>query len=460
MPNADTDLTATAARELRRRVPRRRLGELRLPENRDPVGILVHQHASRLADLVPVRIGRMSQTPFTYYRGTAGVMAADLAAGVDMGETVVSCGDAHISNFGFFASPERTLLFDLNDFDEAGIAPWEWDLKRLTASVHIGGLDIDMSDDACRDATEAAAMAYATKLNELMQLSAIERFYYTVDSSAVSASIDSKSTQKAVRKARTRTSAQLIGKLAVREGDNCQLRIVDQPPVARHVDHATIEQLEGLFLQYLSTVREDSAFLLEQFRLVDFVLRVVGVGSVGTRCYVLAFEGPSGEVLFLQPKEAQSSVLTTFGGMPEVIPGACGDVDHSEGHRVVACQRILQAHSDPFLGHIVGWAGEQADRPRVDYYWRQFRDMKGSIDPALLTPGQFVAYGVLCGEMLARAHAQSPAAGVISAYIGKGGRVAKSISDWSAAYAQVCEADFAALHRAIDAGTLPIELGV
>ncbi len=448
----------TNGRTLRARLKRAEQANLILPKARDPVAILEQQHVSRLADLVPVRVGRMAQSAFAYYRGTAAVMAADLAAGPHTGIRVVCCGDAHVSNFGFYASPERTLLFDLNDFDEAGVAPWEWDIKRLAASVHIAGRDIGMSEAACRDATQRAVGSYRSCLRHLMGLSAMERYYFHVDSARVEAMFAGDLTRRAVKKARSRTSEQLIGKMTVRDEKNGGgLRIVDQPPVTRHVAHADLEQLHGLFLQYLGTLREDTAWLLSQFRLVDFVLRVVGVGSVGTRCYVLAFEGPGGEVLFLQAKEAQASVLSSHGGMPAVIAGAPGGVEYSEGHRVVAGQRILQAQSDPFIGHIVGWAGEQSDCPRVDYYWRQFRDMKGSIDLARLDGAQLTSYGELCGTLLARAHSQSPGAVAIAGYLGSGARFDEAISKWSVAYADLCEADYAALRAAIRSGRLPAE---
>lgn len=449
--------TAEDGRSLRAQVKRSDQAPLKLPEGRDPIAILEQQHVSRLAELVPVRIGRMAQSAFAYYRGTAAVMAADLAAGPHTGTKVVCCGDAHVSNFGFYASPERTLLFDLNDFDEAGVAPWEWDVKRLAASVHVGGRDIGMSESACREATQRAVGAYRSCLRELMQMSALERYYFRVDANSVQETLSSSQTRKAVRKARGRTSDQLLARMTMRDDKNGGLRIVEQPPVTRHVDHAHIDELHGLFKQYLGTLREDAAWLLSQFGLVDFVLRVVGVGSVGTRCYVLALEGPGGEVLFLQAKEAQPSVLSSYGGMPSVIPGAPGGVDYSEGHRVVAGQRILQAQSDPFIGHIIGWAGEHGDRPRVDYYWRQFRDMKGSIEPALLNGTQFASYGELCGRLLARAHSQSPGASAIAGYLGSGTRFDEAVSKWSAAYADLAEADYAALKAAIKSGRLPAE---
>lgn len=447
--------TASArGRALRSSLPRSAQADLQLPNDRDPVAILEQQHASRLSELVPVRIGRMAESVFSYYRGTAAVMAADLAQAPTTGVEVVSCGDAHVSNFGFFASPERSLLFDLNDFDEAGVGPWEWDVKRLAASAYIGGRDIGMDSDTSRRASALSVQAYRTSLRGLMKLTALERYFYLVDSSRVERMLSTKAARAAVKKARKRTSSQLLGTLALHD-DAGVLRIVDQPPITRHVEHASLPELTEMFQRYLGTLREDAAWLLSQFRLVDYVLRVVGVGSVGTRCYVLAFEGPDDEVLFLQAKEAQPSVLTSYGLRTATIPGSRSEVEFTDGHRVVAGQRILQAHSDPFIGHIVGWAGEQGDRPRVDYYWRQFRDMKGSIDPSILDDAQFTSYAQLCGRMLARAHSQSPGANVIAAYLGAGTGFDEAIADWSAGYGAVCEADFAALRQAIACGRLP-----
>ncbi|NYI71896.1 uncharacterized protein (DUF2252 family) [Naumannella cuiyingiana] len=447
---------------LRERLPRGELAALRLPDDRDPLRILTEQHESRLAGLIGVRIGRMLQSPFAYYRGTAAVMAADLAPAPVTGPRVVACGDAHISNFGFFASPERTLLFDLNDFDEAGIAPWEWDVRRLAASIHIGGRDNGMSEPRCREATLAGVEGYRETLRELTELTATERFYVQVSSGDLEEKLSGrglKITRKATSKARGRTSDQVLEKITTRD-DHGDLRIVDQPPITRHVDHASLEDMNGLFRQYLGTVRADAAYLLAQFRPVDFVLRVVGVGSVGTRCYVLALEGPGGEVIFLQAKEAQPSVLQTYGGMPRVIP-AHETGEFSEGRRVTAGQRILQAQSDPFLGHIVGYAGELSHRnTRVDYYWRQFRDMKGSIEPSRLDAADFGRYATLCGRLLARAHSQSPAGPAIAAYLGRSTRAAEALADWSAGYADTCEADFAALERAVADGRFPVDRGV
>lgn len=451
-----------SGRSVRKRLPRRGLAELVLPVDRDPLGILEEQHASRLKELVPVRVGRMLQSPFSFYRGTAAVMAADLRDAPTTDLEVVSCGDAHISNFGFFASPERALIFDLNDFDEGGVAPWEWDLRRLTASVHIGGRDRGLSEDACRDAVLATADAYRGMLRAYCRLSTRERFYTRVDTSAVARHFGEKgerTVRRAAKKARSRTSERLVQRLTTSSVDG-GIRIADQPPVLRHVDHATLSEVADLFAQYRATVREDVAFLLEQYRVVDFALRVVGVGSVGTRCYLLAVEGPTGDMLFLQAKEAPPSVLTTYGGRRSIIPGHSGETDLLEGHRVVAAQRILQANSDLFVGWMRGWAGDVADRYRVDYYWRQFRDMKGSIDLDELDADQFRSYGALCASLLARAHGQSPASAAIVGYLGRSDVFADSTARWSAAYADVVEGDFHLLRRAVASGRLPAETGV
>ncbi|MGD9530050.1 DUF2252 family protein [Pseudonocardia sp.] len=317
--------------------------------------------------------------------------------------------------------PGRELVFDLNDFDEAGVGPWEWDVRRrLAASVHIGGRDLGLREDVCRDAVVGAVEAYRMVLRDFVTLSAVDRYFFRVDTSLVAqqlGSVGRRTVQRATDKARTRTSDQVLRKLTTRS-ENGVLRIDDQPPVLRHVDHATLDEMVQVFDQYRTTLREDVAYLLAQFRPVDYALRVVGVGSVGTRCYLIAFEGPAGEMLF------------------------------------------LQATSDPFLGWIIGWAGEVGDRPRVDYYWRQFRDMKGSIDPSTLTPAEFVAYGALCGALLARARGQSPAGAAVAAYLGGSERFALATASWAAAYADVAEADYAALETAAVSGRIPVERGV
>lgn len=450
---------------LRSLVTRSSHGELRLPQNRNPLGIIADQNARRLPDLVPVRMGRMIQSPFTYYRGTAGPMAYDLSGTTTTDLRVVSCGDAHISNFGFFASPERSLLFDLNDFDEAAVAPWEWDVKRLATSVYVGGRDNGFSESQCGDATRATVLAYQNAVAKLMKLSALERFSIQVSTEAMTSFARDESgariARKTMKKARRRTSDHALKKITSQQ-ENGRRIIVDEPPVTRHVSHISLDQLRDAIRSYSGTLREDVAVLLSQFQLTDFVLRVVGVGSVGTRCYVGLLEGLAGEALFLQVKEATTSVLVRYGGMPNVISRRLDVFTdhhlplppvHSAGHRVVAAQRVLQAQSDPFLGWYQAPSGSE-------YYFRQFRDMKGSVDVDELDPSQFARYGEACGALLARAHSQSPACHAIAGYLGSSRKFATSTTQWARSYADIVEADFASLEKAIRLGKIPCERGV
>ncbi|WP_454043074.1 DUF2252 domain-containing protein [Cellulosimicrobium sp. Marseille-Q8652] len=451
-----------AGRALRDRVPRRSEGQLVLPE-RDPVAVIEEQNRDRLQELVPLRIGRMLESPFAFYRGTAATMAHDLRDAPRTGVHVVACGDAHVSNFGLFASPERRVVFDLNDFDEACDAPWEWDVKRLAASMYVGGRDKGMSEAECGDAARQSVRGYREALAELFARSALERFAFQVDTDTIEPFLLKEGRaemRRTVRKARRRTSEQVVQKITARTADGGQ-RIVDQPPVTQHVDIASVEELTGLFESYREPLRADVRLLLGQFTLVDFVLRVVGVGSVGTRCYILLLEGPSGEPLVLQVKEAMTSVLSRYGGMPDALPAdlaPVGDVP-SQGRRVVAAQRILQAHSDPFLGWVAVEAPERTGRPRTDFFWRQFRDMKGSVELDRLAPHQLTRYGELCGRVLARAHSQSPGARVALGYLGRSEAYDEAIARWSRAYADVVEQDYAALEAAAASGRVPAERG-
>lgn len=448
-------------RAQRARVGRSAHGHLDVGD-RDPVAILEDQHTTRLQGLVPVRIGRMLQSPFAYYRGTAAVMAHDLAAAPVIGHDVVACGDAHISNFGLFASPERRVLFDLNDFDEAMVAPWEWDVKRLAGSVHVGARDLGLDEATAGDATRAAVRAYRNAIRMLAQRTALERLSFQVGTDWLERVVSGDALDvmaKAVRRATKRTSEQALQKIATTTEDGT-MRIVDQPPVMMHVGHATSEDAHALLASYQETVRADTAVLLSQFEFVDVALRVVGVGSVGTRCYVLLLQGPSGEPLVLQAKEAPPSVLETYGGLRHRPPAGVGSVSVGvQGHRVVTSQRILQAQSDPFLGWITGYRGESARRVPADFYWRQFRDMKGSVEVSSLTASQFEQYGRLCAGLLARAHSQSPRVGAIAGYLGSSERFDGAVAEWARSYADQIERDFAAVERAAAHGRLPVERG-
>ena len=379
---------------------------------------------------------RMTTTPFAFYRGTAAIMAADLATGPKTGIQVVACGDAHLSNFGFYASPQRTLVFDLNDFDESAVGPWDWDLKRLVTSAIIGARDCGFSEEAALAAGAAAARAYRRGMAELMELSALDRYYWGLDIDRIRKSFDGDGRQvidRIAKEARKRGSAHAVSKMST-VGEDGARRFIDAPPVTSRMPEEERGQIRDLFEQYRSTVSPDIAVLLSQYELTDVALRVVGVGSVGTRCYVLLLTGPRGAYLVLQVKEAEPSVLHTWGAVEAAA------AEH-QGARVVASQRILQAVSDPFLGYL-----SARDR---NFYVRQFRDMKGSVDVATLTPDQFETYVSGCARLLARAHAQSPEAPAILGYIGRSRAFDRAVVEWSTQYADQSLADFTLVSEAV-----------
>lgn len=427
-------------------------------DGRDPVAIIEEQNLSRIQDLIPVRIGRMLQSRFAYYRGTAGTMAHDLSTGPRTGLQVIGCGDAHVANFGLFAAPDRRVLIDLNDFDESGPMPWEWDVKRMAASVEIGFRHRGFTQEQARDACLASVRAYREGMAELLQMNAIERYYFRAEvENAEAMAADPEGAQlirKTIKKAKKRTSDRVLQKITATEEDG-ELRIVDQPPILQHVkEFVPFEEVQQVFDHYRETVRPDVALLLSKFRLVDYALRVVGVGSVGTRCFILLLAGPQDEVLFLQLKEAQRSVLETYGKIPPAPLPGLGDRDSGrQGYRVVSAQHVLQAASDQFLGWVNGVRG-------VDYYVRQFKDMKGSIDLDALTAGQFERYGTVCAKLLARAHSQSVGWAVIPGYLGNSDTFDKAIAGWCKDYADQAERDFEALEKAAESGRLPCERGV
>ncbi|MDO5102784.1 MAG: DUF2252 domain-containing protein [Lautropia sp.] len=464
-------------KQLRVVCPRRSHAELSLPSKRDPLAIIDATHVGRVQALIGVRTFRMSQSAFAYYRATADVMAADLGAGPRTDIRLVICGDAHISNFGLYASPERRLLFDLNDFDEAGEGPWEWDIKRMCVSIVLVLREKGCSERVQREAVKAAVLAYQKALAGFMEKSALERFYASVDAAWLLKVTRDANLARSMKKARRNTSQRVLAKIAVRhEEKHCQ--IVDDPPLLMHDRSLNADDIEQMFEQYLGTLAADRALLMSQYRVLDIARRVVGVGSVGTRCGIALLQDPGGHTLFMQYKQANPSVLTRWGGMAESgaqagspvalsLPAtarqsvgrrraapakAAADGQGHNGRRVVARQQILQAVSDPLLGWNVG-----ADDGH-DYYWRQFRDMKGSIDLPFLSPEQVARYGELCAQLLARAHAQSPTAVAVVGYLGTGGnrRFAQAVADWSSAYADVIEQDYQAFMAALASGRYPV----
>ncbi|WP_374757283.1 DUF2252 domain-containing protein [Leifsonia sp. AK011] len=414
---------------LRAEVPRSRHAE-HVVTDRDPLAILQAQNATRLPELIDLRMQRMTSNPFAFYRGTAAIMAADLADDPHTGISIVSCGDAHITNFGLYASPQRTLLFDLNDFDEANEAPWEWDVKRLVTSVVVAARDAGYGEAVERATALTAARAYRESMQQMMTLPVIERFYRSAAIKSLRKRTSGEAREmidRAVAQARKRTSDHAISRMTELDADGVR-RFVDAPPLLTRLTDDEQAQLLHLFDDYRSTVSPDIALLLSQYDITDIALRVVGVGSVGTRCYVLVLTGPAGDALILQVKEAETSALESWGGHP--------DAAHSHhGARVVDNQRILQAISDPFLGYITGPTGRH-------FYVRQFRDMKGAVELAGLAPTPFEAYVSECGSVLGRAHAQSPQAPAMAGYLGSSSVFDHAVVEWSLAYADQSARDF------------------
>lgn len=417
-------------------MPRSSLSTLGDDGTRSPLRILDEQNSTRVRELVPLRVERMSASPFAFYRGAAAVMAADLATEPRTGILVPSCGDAHIANFGFYASPQRTLLFDLNDFDEAGWAPWEWDLKRLLASVVIAGSDSSRDDSVVRTAARTAVLAYARAMSAALDLSPSERYFTHLDPTAGMERLDSDSRRqlsKALKDARRRTGERATRRLTAPAPDG-RLQFIPQPPTMTTVD-ATIHRDAGDFLKrYLDTVITDVRQLMQSYEIADVIRRVVGVGSVGTRCFLAALQDGDGHALIMQAKEANRSVLEQFGGIaqPKVLTDYVAD--HGEGSRVVGMQRVLQAVSDPFLGYLQAGG--------VDLYVRQFHDMKGGIDAEAIDDDAFVTYAQACAITLARAHSQSPQGATIAGYLGRGSSAADALLEWAYAYAARSQRDY------------------
>lgn len=435
-PRATRDELFERGRGLRHDHPRSQLGA-GFRTDRDPVALLDAQNPARLQALVPIRWGRMAQSAFTFYRGAAALMAHDLATTAVSGIRVQACGDAHLSNFGFYASPERELVFDLNDFDETLPAPWEWDVERLVASLAVGARASGFGDDTAEAIARSGATGYRSAMRRLADRSAMDNFHAVVRAAALLEQATRPSATKelgrATRKAQQRTSESALAKLSTVTEDG-ELRLVEQPPVMVR-PQTWPEDIAAVPLLYGNTVGPDVRTLLRRFRPVDAALRVVGVGSVGTRCLIELLVDASGGPLILQVKEATASVLEPYAGASEIA--------HA-GERVVAGQKIMQAVSDPFLG----WTSSEGR----SYYVRQFRDMKGSIEVERLSARLLGDYGRLCGQVLARAHAQSVEPALISGYLGAGTVFDEAMGRFALAYARQNDLDHAALLAAIASG--------
>jgi uncharacterized protein (DUF2252 family) len=449
---------AEQGKQARARVPRARHGEVPVTGDRpDMVGLLEAQARSRVPDLVPVRYGRMLVSPFTYYRGAALPMASDLAATPVSGITVQACGDAHLSNFGIFGTPERNLVFDINDFDETLPAPWEWDVKRLAASLEIAGRDNGFTAKQRRTVVLAAVRKYRETMRTFSAMSNLDVFYARADVDQLRAQLKSQLTgrqrrnwDKGAAKARTTDSMRAMRKLTRISGG--EPKIVADPPLIVPLDDLADDDLDveplinGLVGRYRRTLDTDRRHLLRQYEISDIARKVVGVGSVGTRCWIVLLFGRDGtDPLFLQVKEAQPSVLE---------PYAKASRHSSDGQRVVAGQRMMQAAGDALLGWIC--TDEGLDGERRSFYVRQLRDWKMSVDVAAMVPDGMRLYAEMCGWTLARAHARSGDRIAIAAYLGGADAFDRAIADFATAYAELNERDYQALTDAAATGRIDV----
>jgi uncharacterized protein (DUF2252 family) len=456
----------TLGKSRRKAVPRRSHSDWKKDDNRpDPIDLLQAQDAGRIKHLVPIKYGRMVESPFAFLRGSAVVMAADLATSPVSEIETVLCGDAHLSNFGVFATPERQLAFDINDFDETFPGPWEWDLKRLAASATVAGRVNGFSDAVNRNLAETAARAYQAAMRHFRDQTTLDMWYYRVSTEDAlelftkrSSKRARKKAEKTIAKARRRTQERTLKKLTVVEKG--ERRFISDPPLLVPLNAATIGEIfegtrdrsitsdvvEKSWLQYLDGLSPERRFLLQRYHIVDVALRVGGVGSVGTRCFIGLLEGQGVEdSIILQMKEAGPSALASY-----LPPRAFAQ----QAERVVNGQRVMQASSDLLLGWHSGTLGE------FDFYWRQLKDMKGSFAVEAADEKGLKTYVALCSWCLARAHACAGDALQTAAYLGKSDAFAGAIGRFAIAYADQTEADHEALGEAVRSGRIAAERGV
>jgi uncharacterized protein (DUF2252 family) len=462
------DERVAAGKEARKQVPRSSHAAWEPAAGRpDPVELLEEQAVTRVPELVPIRYGRMSVSPFTFFRGAALLMASDLAHTPDSGLKVQACGDAHLSNFGGFASPERELVFDLNDFDETLPAPWEWDVKRLAASVAVAGRARGFKAAERRDLLLGGVRRYRQAMGRFAGMGNLGVWYSMLSGDILRGAMSGLKAgnrkefqsrlQKATEKATTKDSMKAFAKLTTRVEGHLQI-ISDPPVIVRAVDllpggEADDLQaaMQGLFDEYKATLQDDRRRLLEGYRFVDLARKIVGVGSVGTRCWILLLEGSTAEQdpLFLQFKEAQASVLERFAGETEF---------ENHGRRVVEGQRLMQSASDIMLGWL--HTDDGLDGRSRDFYGRQLWDWKFSADIDTMTPRIMGPYVEMCAWTLARAHARSGDRLAIASYLGQSDVFDRAIADFAEAYADQSERDYESLLGAIKSGRVVAETGI
>lgn len=433
---------------LRKQCSREQQGIFDPHEKRDPVKIILDSSKGKIESLLPIKYGRMIESPFAFYRGSAAVMAADLADTPSTGLSIQICGDCHLMNFGGFASPERKMVFDINDFDETAIAPWEWDIKRLAASFVIGGKWRGFSQEECENASSMAINSYKVHMAEYAQMSALQVWYSHLDLERLIKAGKNKDLKKARMKRLEKAIARAdsdkdFAKLTFQQGDRA--RIKDDPPLIYHSasgpeEKAFFENFNRAFVKYLETLPHERQILLSRYKLHDIAMKVVGVGSVGTWCGIALLMSATGEPLFLQIKEAFASVLEPFAGKSQF---------GNHGQRVVIGQRLMQSASDIFLGWTQGDEGRH-------FYVRQLRDAKVKPILEMMEADDLAAYARACGWALARAHARAGDASVLSGYMGSSDEFEEAVTKFAVAYNEQNTKDYEALLEAIRKGKIEV----
>jgi uncharacterized protein (DUF2252 family) len=433
-----------AGKALRKKVPRSAHAQWKVPNHRhDPVALLKKSDHGRLPELLPIRYARMKASPFAFFRGADGVMAADLATTPKTGIRVQACGDCHVSNFGGYGSPERRLVFDINDFDETLQAPWEWDVKRLATSIVLVGRGKSHGEHRCEKAVRAAVQTYRERMNEYARQTALAVWYSELDADILMKNARTKGDEEyweaLERKANSQTAAHVFPRMTAKTAKG-QPRIIDNPPLIYHPRqyNKLAAQVKRMFQSYRLTLPEERRVLIDRYHIVDIARKVVGVGSVGTRCAVVLLMADAHDPLFLQFKEALPSALDPYAGKSRFA---------YHGERVVTGQRMLQSASDIFLG----WTRDEQGH---NYYFRQLRDMKMTVNVEDLDDDEWLEYVQLCGWTLARAHARTGDAARIAGYLGDRDVFDEAIAKFAAAYADQTEKDHKLFVKAISGGKI------